>query len=72
MAEARRLHAAEQAAQDGEALKYVERGRTAEAKGKPNVAKVYYQMAADRASGKLREQILARLDSLEKPSQIAR
>ena len=65
VAEARRLYAAEKAEQDGEALVYLERGRNAEAKGKPNVAKVYYRMAANRASGQLREQILARLESLE-------
>jgi len=64
VAEARRLHAAEQAKQDAEAEVYVELGRSAEAKGKPNVAKVYYQMAARRASGKLRDQVLARLDAL--------
>ncbi|MFH1266630.1 MAG: hypothetical protein ABIK89_12950 [Planctomycetota bacterium] len=72
VAEARRLHAAEQAEQEGEALEYVRRGRIAEAKGKPNVAKVYYQRAAARASGKLREQILARLDALQTPSQASR
>ena len=65
MADARRLYAAEQAEEHGEALLYVERARNAEAKGKPNVAKVYYQMAAQRASGQLREQVLARLNALE-------
>jgi hypothetical protein len=71
VAEARRLHAAEQAGQEGEALAYLERGRNAEALGKPNVAKVYYQMAARRASGKLQEQILARLNALETPSDVS-
>lgn len=63
--EARRLHAREQAAQTGEALKYEELGRNAEAKGKPNVAKVYYRMAAGRASGEHRQRIMARLNALE-------
>jgi len=67
VAEARRLHAAEQAGEKSEALAYLERGRNAEAIGKPNVAKVYYQMAARRASGNLRDQILARLNALETP-----
>ena len=65
VAEARRLHAAEQAKQDAEAEVYVELGRNAEAKGKPSVAKVYYQMAARRASGALRDQVLTRLDALK-------
>jgi len=65
VAEARRLYAAEKTEQDGEALVYLERGRNAEAKGKPNVAKVYYRMAANRASGKLREQVLEQLEALE-------
>lgn len=65
VADARRLYAAEKAEQDGEAMVYVERGRNAEAKGKPNVAKVYYRMAANRASGQLREQVLAQLEALD-------
>jgi hypothetical protein len=63
--EARRLHAEEQAEKTEEALKYEELGRNAEANGKPNVAKVYYRMAAGRASGELRARITARLDALE-------
>jgi len=64
VAEARRLHAAEQAAKDEEALKYIELARNAEANGKPNVAKVYYQNAARGATGELREQILGRIQAL--------
>ena len=71
VAEARRQYAAEQAKQHGEALAYLERARNAEATGKPNVAKVYYQMAARRASGKLREQITARLEALQIPSEVS-
>jgi hypothetical protein len=69
VAEARRLRAAEQAAKNEEALKYIELGRNAEAKGKPNVARVYYQNAARRASGPLREQVLSRIQALEPPPQ---
>ena len=65
VAEARRLHAAEQTDEGGEALVYLERGRTAEARGKPNVAKIYYRMAARRASGQLRGQILSRIQALD-------
>ena len=64
VAEARRLHAAEQAAKDEAALKYIELARNAEANGKPNVAKVYYQNAARGATGELREQILSRIQAL--------
>jgi hypothetical protein len=64
VAQARRLYAAEQAEQTEEALKYIELARNAEANGKPNVAKVYYQNAARRASGPLREQIRERLHAL--------
>ena len=65
VAEARRLHAAEQAAENDVVLKYVELARNAEANGKPNVAKVYYQNAARGASGELRKQILGRIQTLD-------
>lgn len=69
VAEAERLHAAEQAARDEEALKYIELARNAEANGKPNVAKVYYQNAARGATGELRKQILSRIQALESPPE---
>jgi len=65
VAEARRLHAADQAEQNAEAMQYLERARNAEATGKANVAKIFYQMAARRASGELRAKILDRLQALE-------
>ena len=64
VAEARRLHAGEQAAGNKEAMVLFERGRTAEEDGKPNVAKVYYRMAVKRATGQSREQIQARLNAI--------
>jgi hypothetical protein len=67
VAEARRLHAAEQAAKNEEALKFIELARNAEANGKPSVAKVYYQNAAGRALGELRDEILARIRALDCP-----
>ena len=67
--DARRLHAAERTGQKDDALVYEELGRNAEAKGKPNVAKVYYQMAARRSSGELRQRILSRLNALKTASE---
>ncbi|MEE8452639.1 MAG: hypothetical protein V3R99_12015 [Thermoguttaceae bacterium] len=67
VAEARRLHEAEQASGNDEAMVLLERGRAAEARGKHGAAKVYYQMVARRASGQLREQAEARLHSLSSP-----
>jgi hypothetical protein len=64
VAAARRLYAAEQAAQREQALQWLQRARHAAATGKPNVAKVYYQMAARRAKDPLREEILSRIQAL--------
>ena len=47
-----------------EADDFFARGQQAEADGKPSVAKIYYQMAARRASGDLKQQALARLDAV--------
>jgi len=69
VAEARRLHAAEQGQQQGEAQILIERGRNAEATGKPGVARIYYEMAYRKAPASLRPQIRARLDALGSPSQ---
>jgi len=64
VAEARRLHEIEQHAQEGEALVLLERGQAAEEEGKPNVARIYYQMALKRATGEVRQQALAKLNGL--------
>lgn len=55
---------ARRAARSSEAEAYFAQGRQAEADGKPGVAKIYYQMAARRASGDLKPQIQARLDAI--------
>lgn len=47
------------------ALGYFERGREAETAGKTSLAGLYYEMAARRASGQLKDQVLARLATLE-------
>jgi hypothetical protein len=65
VAEARRLHQAEQASQDEEARALFQRGLTAEEAGKPGVARVYYRMAAKRATGRLKEQVLARIEAID-------
>jgi len=47
-----------------EADDFFQRAQAAEAAGKPTVAKIYYQMAARRATGELKEQVLARLEAI--------
>jgi hypothetical protein len=37
-----------------------------EAAGKPHVAKIYYQQAASRATGELKQDLLAKIQSLGK------
>jgi len=65
VAEARRLHQREQAAQSERATALFIRARTAEESGKPGVAKIYYRMAAELATGELRDRIDARLGALD-------
>ena len=64
VAELRSKHLREQQARSDEALNFFQRGRNAEEAGKANVARIYYQMAARRAGGELKDQILARLESV--------
>jgi hypothetical protein len=64
VAEARRLHEQEQTVNDGEAMVWFERGKTAEAGGKLKAAKLFYRMADRRATGQLHKTIQARLASL--------
>ncbi len=45
-----------------EAVTFFERGLKAEAGGKANVARIYYQMASRRATGELKQRVLARLE----------
>lgn len=51
------------ATRSSEADSYFSRGQQAEAEGKPNVAKIYYQMARC-SSGDFKQQVQARLDAL--------
>lgn len=72
--EIRRQRLADLEARQAEAEDFFERGQTAEAAGKTNVARMYYQMAAKRASGLLKEEVLAKLDSFrrELPPKLVR
>lgn len=69
VAEARRLHDADVAVRTTEAAEWLRRGRKAEASGKPAVAKIYYQMAARRASGELKDEVLASIEALKTTSR---
>lgn len=61
--------ATEDAAKRQEALAYLERGRQKASEGNPGLAKVYYQMAANRATGELKQEALAALKSLVLPAE---
>ena len=56
--------ATRKASRAAEADSFFARGQQAEADGKPHVAKIYYQMAARRATGDLKQQVQARLDAV--------
>jgi hypothetical protein len=64
VAEARRMHAQEEDAQQEELKALFERGLAAEEDGKPAVAKIYYQQVARRASGELKSRVQTKLDEL--------
>lgn len=65
VAEARRMYAAERSAQERDAVKYMDQAERAAARGKPQVARVLYQMAERRASGELKTEIRERLAALK-------
>ena len=66
VAEIRRRNAVADQQKVAQAKKFFARGQEAEAKGRQGVAKIYYQMAAKRATGKLKAQILTKIDSVTK------
>jgi len=72
--EIRRQRRLDAEARDAEARDFLARGIAAESSGKLQVARIYYQIAAKRASGTLHDEILARLDALrpQQAKQIAR
>lgn len=59
--------AREQAAEQAEARKWFRRGQDAAAEGKPRVAKIYFEMAARRASDELQQAIRAEIAALGDP-----
>jgi len=62
--EARAIRQAEMAAVAEEAQRLFQRGLKAQSEGNSRLAKVYYEMAARRASGPLQQEISARLAAL--------
>jgi hypothetical protein len=71
VAEAQRLYALGSPEQqlDEKALSYFQQGRDAEAAGKTRLAVLYYEMAARRATGELKNRVLAQLASLQTRQQ---
>ena len=69
VAQAKQARQAERAGERAMARDYLGRGRKAEEAGKTSVAKIYYQMAARRADGDLKTQILKRLEALQPASE---
>lgn len=58
--------AAAQQTEDTELAALLEKAKGAEAAGKPSVARIYYQMAARRATGDQQREILTRLEALSR------
>ncbi len=67
VAEVRRQNELARARRASEAADLFAEGQRAEAEGKANVAKIYYQMASRHADSQLRDQIAARLAILNRP-----
>lgn len=66
------MHAVESSQQDHPAETYWERGQSAERAGNLGAARVYYQMAARRATGDLKRRAMERLTALKGPSAAER
>jgi hypothetical protein len=73
VAEIQRRHQLADARRQQEAADFWVRGLAAESAGKLGAARVYYQLAARRAGGPLRQQAAARIKALQdrEPSQLA-
>ena len=71
VAEVRRQNDLAKARRAAEAAELYAEGQRAEAEGKANVAKIYYQMASRHADGQLRNRIAARLAILNRPQEEA-
>jgi len=66
VADARAHRARQKHTRAGEAMDFFARGQRAEAEGKANVARIYYQMAARRAEGELKGRVTATLDAISR------
>jgi hypothetical protein len=66
VAQAQADRQARQNARVEEAARFFARGEKAEAEGKANVARIYYQMAARRATGELQAQVAAKLEAISR------
>ena len=53
-------------ARESEAAEYFQRGQRAEAAGKNGAAKIFYQMAARRANGQLKQQLTKKLETFSR------
>lgn len=69
--EIRKKNEAAKEARDAEAVACFEKAEAAVAEGKPGVAKIYYGMAAKRATGEFKAQIAARLEALTSGVKLA-
>lgn len=69
VAEAKRLHQQQQAAEDEEMAALMVRAQAMEEDGKPGVAKIYYQRVAKHATGKLQQQAKQKLHELQGASK---
>lgn len=65
VAEVKRQQRAARESRQQEVQDYMQRAADAVEAGKPGLARIYYQMAARRASGELKAQIAAKLEALE-------
>lgn len=65
VAEIRQQQAAEDAVRDQELRDRLAKARSYEAAGKNGIAKIYYQQAAARASGELKQQLQVKIQSLK-------
>jgi hypothetical protein len=71
IAEMRRQQAAEDSAADREARRLFDQAVELQTAGKPGVAKVFYQMAARRATGELKERAQTAILELNSPKESA-
>lgn len=72
VSEIRRQQAEEDAAKRAEVEALIEQGRGFEERGKPGVARIYYQQAANRATGELQRSLREKVQSLSIPAKASK